>query len=343
MLIPPDVLGGQPTDSVTTPPPVEEGFGEPEEPAPLSVQQDEKANKAWQKLKQERRELRDKVKAQEAMLAKMSEQQADGAVEEVARLRAAVRDYETKLAKYDLAETQAFKDRFDKPMTSVAQRGVAAAVRFGKSPEEAQELMKKLLTGSKTPEDLSDMLASEPYSLQGALVNLAAEFDELSQARSAALKDWEQTQAALKSETKRESAVKLMEDVERDTEAALQQVQKAGNWMYTRSEQSPEWNAQVDQRIKAVKGILRSGKPQDIITLIMEGATAMDTRALAASLNDQVKDLQARVQGLVKRSPSFGEGGNPPAQGGEMPSKPRAPAEFLEEVFGDSPGLSLHR
>lgn len=333
-IIPDDVLGVRPAAK-----PEEARAEEVDEPVPVSVQHDDKANKAWQKIKQERKELRDKVRAQEAELKRLSETAAPAVeAEEVAKLQNAVKDYEAKLAKYDLAETAAFKERFDKPMGATLQRGVSVLVRFGKTADEAKTLMRQLVESGKTPEQLSEMIAGEPYQLQGALVNLVAEFDELAKARADALGDWKSTQAALKVQARRDSEIQLMEDVERDASAALQQVVKAGNWMYARSDQNPEWNEQVDQRIQAVKGILRSGKPQDIITLVMEGATAMDTRKLAMALNDQVRDLQGRLQKLVQASPRLGGGAPPPpsAEAGD-PARPRSPAEIIDGVFGRSP------
>jgi hypothetical protein len=310
-----------------------------DEPAPMSVQQDEKANKAWQKLKHERRELRDQLRQKEADLAKAKAETPAVDVEEVARLRKAVDDYEMKLSKYDLAETKAFKERFDQPMGATLQKGVAVLVRFGKAPDEAKALMRKLVESGKTPEDLNEILSSEPYQLQGALINLIAEFDELSKERSLALDNWRETQAALKAQTRRDTEVKLLEDVERDIGQALSDVVKAGNWMYALSAQSPEWNKQVEQRVAAVKGVLRSGAPKDIVALIMEGATALDTRKLALQLDSQVKELQGRLQKLVQVSPRLGPGGTPPAAP-EAPTKPREPGEVIGALFGDSPGGS---
>ena len=170
------------------------------------MRHDDKANKAWQKIKQERKELRDKVRAQEAEIKRLSETAASAVeAEEVARLQNAVKDYEAKLAKYDLAETAAFKERFDKPMSATLQRGVSVLVRFGKTPDEAKTLMRQLVESGKTAEQLSEMIAGEPYQLQGALVNLVAEFDELAKARADALEDWKSTQAALKVQARRDS------------------------------------------------------------------------------------------------------------------------------------------
>lgn len=310
------------------------------EPTPAAIEKDERANHAWQKVKQERKALRtevDELKAQlearNTEIARLSKAQTPD-LDEVMALKNLVSEYEAKLGQYDLAATQEFQQRFDVPMQQVLQRGVSVLVRAGKDAAGAKELMTKLASSDMSFEQVQEAIADQPYAIQGALITAVTELGELSKARSDALTAWKDTRAAQQVQSKMQEEIRLMQNVEQETMAALADVVQAGNWMYARSAQDPAWNEQVDARVAAVKGIMRSATPKELAAWVMEGVTAKASREMFLAAHTKAQELQAELQKLVQVTPSLGGGGDPSGRSGAPQGKPRDPREFVNSLLG---------
>ena len=299
-------------------------------PVPESISKDTKANHAFAALKAELKRYKQQVADKESEIKRLTENQTPD-LEEVMRLRGKIQEYESKLGQYDLAATAEFKQRYDARMDAAVQRGVSLLVRSGQNPEEARALMQKLISMDSMSK-LQDELADQPYALQGALMTVVTEYADVQAERQQALAKWQETRAAMDFESKRSAEIKLMENVERDVGAAIENVRKAGNFMFAMSDTDEAWNKQVEERINTVRGIMRSAKPDVVASLVMEGVTAKATRELFLAAHQRVQELQAQLKDMVAVSPSVhGSGAASPT----LPSsaKPRDPAEVLDQLF----------
>jgi hypothetical protein len=326
--VPPQALGKKedpkPEDST-----VDDDYEPPE------VKGDTKAAHAWKSVKQERKQLRDKVKELESALAAKPKTEETRTPEEVETLRKQVTELEQKLGEYDLSSTSSFKQQFEMPIKQVVKRGANILVRSGKSPEEANSLMVQITDPSKTMEQIQDLIADEPIAVQGALMTAVSEFSELAERRQEALQHWRDTKAALKDSETRETEVKLVQDVEQNTQVALQKVLEEGNWMYAPGD-NPEWNAQVQERVAAAKGILRSASREDLVKYVLEGITARPLRQMFEETYQLAEQRKAELDRLVGRQPGYrGPSEDPqPVTGKKLEKgKPLDIADAVSAVF----------
>ena len=299
-------------------------------PVPDSISKDTKANHAFAALKAELKRYKQQAADKEVEVKRLTEHQTPD-LEEVTQLRGKIQEYEAKLGQYDLSATAEFQQRYDSRMNAAVQRGVSLLVRSGQNPEEAKALMQKLVsTDSMTK--LQDELADQPYALQGALMTAVTEFADVQAERQQALAKWQETRAAMDFETKRSAEIKLMENVERDVGAAIENVRQAGNFMFATSDTDEAWNKQVEERINTVRGVMRSAKPDVVASLVMEGVTAKATRDLFMAAHQRVQELQAQLKDMVAVSPSVhGSGASSPTL--TRSEKPRDPVDIIDQIF----------
>ena len=163
---------------------------------PDTIAGDQKANKAWAKVKTERREMRDKAKSLEAEIERLRTNQTPD-LEEVVGLRKQIESYETKIGQLDITRTRDFKAKFDAPRDSVFNRGVSLLIKAGREADHAKSIMGKLVDPSLSFDQVQELVSEEPFALQGSMVTLAAEYQELEQGRTSAIENWQETRAAL--------------------------------------------------------------------------------------------------------------------------------------------------
>ncbi len=271
---------------------------------PPEVKSDTKAAHAWKSVKQERKQLRDKVKELEAALEAKPKPEEQRSPEEAETLRKQVETLEQKLGEYDLASTSTFKQQYEQPLTQVVKRGANILVRSGKSAEEASSVMAKITDPTLTLDQIQDVIADEPIAVQGALMTAVSEFGELAERRAEALKHWNETKAALKDQETRETEVKLAQDVDQATQTALQKVLEEGNWMYA-SGDNPEWNSQVQERVTAAKGILRTGSREELVKYVLEGIAAHPLRQMFEETYQLAESRKAELDKVVGRQPGY--------------------------------------
>jgi hypothetical protein len=319
-----------PSDVLTAPAtPAGQDAGEPADiEPPASVTKDPKANHAWQQVKAERRQLRDEVKALKAEIERVKTSPTED-VQEVLTLKKQVEDYEAKLGQYDLASTKAFQQRYELPAQQLFNRGVSMLVKSGRDPEAAKALMAKIANPSAKMQDIQETVADEPFALQGALMNVASEIQDIETQKGEALNHWKETRAALGAQEARANEVRLAENIEKTTALAVEAAVKEGNWMFAQSGKNQEWNAQVQQRIDIVKGILRVGKPEEIIKFVVEGVTAPVLRKMAMDFKQQADSRKAELDKLIQVTPRLGGEGSSTREAPKAPDKPRSATEFL--------------
>ena len=294
--IPPQALGKKEEQTTTT--------EEDDDYEPPEVKGDTKAAHAWKSVKQERKQLRDKVKELEAALEAKPKPEEQRSPEEAETLRKQVETLEQKLGEYDLASTSSFKQQYEQPLMQVVKRGANILVRSGKSAEEASSVMTKITDPTLTLDQIQDIIADEPIAVQGALMTAVSEFGELAERRAEALQHWNETKAALKDQETRETEVKLAQDVDQATQTALQKVLEEGNWMYAAGD-NPEWNAQVQERVTAAKGILRTGSREELVKYVLEGIAARPLRQMFEETYQLAESRKAELDKVVGRQPGY--------------------------------------
>jgi len=338
---PADADVGPPADVLLppdTPKPADPHPADADEP-PEGSPDDAKVRHAWAEKTRRISELRDQLAAREADIERMRTSQTPE-LEEVNRLRAQLEDNEKRIGQYDLASTREFQSRFTAPMVALQQRAVSLLVRSGKDAEKARmlvsDLMKQAASGDVNLEQVQAQLADETFAVQGALVNAVNEYAELAAVRNGALDKWKESRAALKVQSERDQGAMLAQNIERDTAVALAAVVKEGNWMFVPSNTDPKWTATVDERVKAVKGILRTAKGEELVKWVAEGVTARDARQLFLAERARSQALKAQLDELVAATPRLGAGGAP---GGArpVPAQPRDVNTVLNEEFRDMP------
>jgi len=314
--IPDDILkGAQPA----APEPVDP-------PDPPEVTANPKAAHAWQELKSERKQLRDRIKELEAKTAAPVV-----APEEVVALNNKIAEYEERIGKFDLTSTSEFRNKYDAPINQNLKRGETILTKAGKSAEEARALMQKVSDPRLSLDQLQDLVADEPIAVQGALINIATDNSEIMTQREAALQDWKSTRAALQVQEQRNAQIQLAQDIELGTRTALDQVIKEGNFMMAPSS-DPAWNAQVAQRLDAVKGIVKSAKPDELIKWVMEGITAQPLRQMLMAAHQTAEQRKAELDRLVTKGPRLNSSDGaprPPAKTGEL----KSPMQVIEEML----------
>ncbi len=336
-------MPGVPADVVKPPAPPAPPESPPNSPEdddiPETVPVGAKADQAWQRVRKERREFRKEAARLQAEVERLSQQERPE-VEEVSTLRQKIQEYESRLGQYDLAATQDFQQRFDAPMGAALQRAKSLLVRAGRTGDDASALVQKL-AAAPDYEAVQALVEGEPFALQGALVQAHSEYADLADKRQEALQHWEETRAAVTTESARAKEVQLMDNIERDTEVAVKQAVKEGNWMFSESQEDPEWNAGVADRVRAVKGLMRSGSPAEVVKYVVEGLTAQPLRQLYAKATEELQALRAENARLVGATPSLGGGG----AGRRAPSGKVEPLDIrtaIDQVIPSRPQLADH-
>lgn len=297
-----------------------------------------KGKHAWTTIKAEKKELAAKLKLAEQKLkdaeARMStaDQTKPPEAQVLIDLQKQVQEYEDKVGKMDITQSRAFRTRFDLPIERTFKRGEAILQRAGLQQAEASSLMKKLVEADA--HQASELIADQPLPVQGALFTLTTEFSEMVTEREDAIKNWRQTNPALKETEARNQEITLAQNIEQDTSEAIQQALKEGNFMYTQNTTMPaEWNAGVDQRVNLVKGILRTAKPAELVKWVAEGVTAKDLRDMLAKEHDRANQLSAELNARANLRPRInGRGDGPPPP----PSKeiqPLSPESVVAGLF----------
>jgi DNA repair exonuclease SbcCD ATPase subunit len=331
--VPLDVLGKKKPADEPKPDPDDDGDDEP----PAQVKSDPKANKAWQKHKADKKALKLRVQELEAAVEQSKNVKAPD-VEEIAALQTKIEEYEAKLGQYDLAATQAFQQRFDAPIQAALRKGASLLTRGGMEPDAAKQLMQKLSDPSLSMDAIQEAVTDLPYAVQGAVVTAITEYGELANARNEALAHWKETRAAVGEQANRQAEISLLQNLEKDTAAAVEKLRASGNWMYQTSEDNPDWNKTIEERITLAKGILRSATPETLVEFVLEGATARDLRGLYMQAQQLADKRKAELDKLVKGGPKIGGGGGTEPAPTKKKSGPQDVETILDDIFSKIPG-----
>jgi hypothetical protein len=246
--------------------------------------------------------LRSQAKAAEALAASASADAAAKALEAqknaelVAKLQAERDEANARLEKTDLLNSPAFHERYEGKINASKQELIAHLSQILETPEQAAILSDKLLGSSQ--KEFLDVLNKLPQVFQPMAFSARTTVAKTLQERDAAVADWRSTKAALAEQTAKDQRIKLVTDLERGAAAAMDNGAKNGNFLLQKTG-DPAWDGQVDAIVANAKMTLSQPRSQqDIIDLVMEGASAARTRDLLVAERQRVKQLEAQLKGL---------------------------------------------
>lgn len=243
---------------------------------------DPKQAHAFATLRHENTELRkelDALKAKPAVAPEEVEQRVSAKVAEIeSAYKEQIEELEDRIGKVDLAESPAFKAKHDSVIAGTANRIVGMLMKGGVSKEDAEGLFKDLL--KKGTVERSAQLQELVPALAGPVVNLMDDLDTMRQKRTAELQNWRESRAASKEEESRIGKTKAFEVAETLVAQTVKQLEAEGNPFFRKSQSNQAWNAGVDERVSAFRGLLRSGDQSVLSTMIAEGMVAKEFRKL---------------------------------------------------------------
>jgi hypothetical protein len=141
----------------------------------------------------------------------------------------------------------------------------------------------------------------------------------------------------LAEQSAKDQRIKLATDLERGTATAADNVAKNGNFLLQKNG-DPNWDAQVDAIVANAKMTLAQPRSmQDIVDLVMEGASAAKTRDLLVAERQRVKQLEAQLKSVgappvssVRPAPAPAPQAPPPSR---TPPNARRPS-LIQDTIG---------
>jgi len=285
--------------------------------------------------------LRSQAKAAEAAAAQASAEAASKGIEAqknaelVARLQVERDEAHAKLEKTDLLNSPAFHERYEGKINASKQELIAHLSQILETPEQATILTDKLLGSSQ--KEFIEVLNKLPPVFQPMAFSARTTVVKTLQERDAAVADWRSTKAALAEQTAKDQRIKLVTDLERGATTAVDNVSKNGNFLLQKTG-DPAWDSQVDAIVANAKMTLSQPRSQqDIIDLVMEGASAAKTRDMLVAERQRVKQLEAQLKGLgappastVRPAPAPAPQAPPPSR---TPPNARRP-NLIQDTIG---------
>ena len=311
------------------------GAEDVDEGEPPEIKDSPKAKNSWQKIKQEKKELQAKLEAAQRDL-----EAAKGAkppeMEQFIAMQRKLQEAEDRIGKLDITQSAAFKQKYDAPLDLCKRKAMGVLLRFGVEKEAAETLAKQVLDPKLDARALEQLVADQPIAVQGALFTVATEYQQAVEARDAAITDWKNEKAALQANETIEKDVKLAQNVEAETQSATQKALEAGNWLYAEVPGNKAWNDAVNERVKAVKAIMRGSSREDIARWVVEGVTAKQTRDLFLRARSEFNELKKQFEAVVGRAPRLGGGAAPDKPGSRPAARPSVPQGRSPEEVWDS-------
>lgn len=301
------------------------------EGAPTPVLRDKKQLTTWTGLKREIKSLEQQLVERDRQIQELSSRaNATPTVssDELAALQAKVSEYETRIGQLDVSQSKEFREKYDRNLDGMFARGVALMERAGVERELAIERMKGVLA-APSMDGVQDLLGDLPLPVQGAVLNLHTDMQSLQEARTAAINSWRETQAALKEDAVRTQTAELTRRMDEGLATAVNEVREEGSWLFKASGTNPDWDAKVNDRIAAVRGILRASDPKTVAKYVAEGVAARTYRELYETAMTELVKVRSELGAVTQATPSVGVRGPAPV-GMVKPAVARSVDEFFD-------------
>lgn len=308
-----------------------------EEDTDKVFKKDIKAKDAFLKERAYNKSLREQLKQAQSELMAAKSDSVDPA--EVSKFKEEIESYKEKVEKLeadigqlDLTKSPAFREQYDDKINQIGTKMAKLLTQEGLDQAEAVQFVRQVIAEQR-PSAREQLINDMAPGLSGTLAALGLQADEVVQARAAALENWKETSAALEETNIRKQTAQLSEKVEEYTQSALEEAKKLGNPYYMDGK-TEEWNAQVQKRKEALKGILLSGDMGKVASLVAEGLTAADLRGRYAKLLKDKREVDAELASVLKGSPNLsgrpstkGVDSNPPPTGNREKESHAVPLE----------------
>jgi len=312
---------------------------------PPETRNDPKAANAWAKARQNEKRLAAELKAATARLAQMQtsaqalETELSAAKEVnpeiVAELQRKLEDAEDRIGQLDLAQSRSFRSSYDDKLNDLYMRGVAMLQRVGgKTAEDAQALMTKLVQSEGNGEKIQDLLMEESPALQGTLLQSTMDIMDLATRRAQRIKEWRDTKAQLATEEIKTRTAETIQDTIKRTDKAVQDLVTENSWLFVTSPSDEDWNAQREDLVRAGRAVLREGNGDKIAKLVLEGLAASQYRTWGEAEHARAEQLQGEMDARLKARPGLGGATPSDAPASAVVKKAINPDEWLSKELG---------
>jgi chromosome segregation ATPase len=259
-----------------------------------------KAKSAWTQKNHVIKELNQKLADAEAKRKALADEldqvrTKPMELEEIAALKTKLQDAEERVGRLDIAQTQAFRERYDMPIQTEHQQLVAFLQRAGKTPEDATKMATEALKAGANMTELQNVLADEPTIVQSSVAQSVNRILTAAEQRQAALQDWQSTRSALNESVTRESTATLLHSVVESTDKAVADLVSEGSWLLTESPTDQDWNRQRDEIIRAGRVVLKEARPTEIAKYVLEGIAAAKYRLWGESEAAKAEKMAAEM------------------------------------------------
>ena len=316
MDLPDSVVLGTSAEPTVVTPAADEG---PDAPIPAEIASNPKANHTFVELRAENKRLKAEAKALADQVLAAKTQATTTPSDEVAQIKAKNEALEARIGQLDLSQSEPFKKTYDTPIAQAMQEGIQMLVRVGQDPTAARDLIIK--AARLKGDELNNLMEDLPRAVQPAVLATSTKVSTLASAREQALSKWKESRAAIDVTESRNKAAQLSQNIERDTATAIDRVVKDGNALFDKNAKGiPEeargtWQGKVQERIDAVKGILRQaaspqGNDTDLVRYIADGVTAPELRTNLAKAVAHIRKLEGELRERNNLTPRFNGGGS---------------------------------
>lgn len=249
-----------------------------------------------------------------------------------------VDQYEERLGKLDLQQTVGFQNKYVKPLEALDERFVRVVAQYGDLPaDEVPQFVDALRRAS--PDERKRMVADLPVSLAPVAIDYLDRRQEIAAQRDTAVQNWKAERAAMTESERRAFQLSFSKEVEGSVQTAVARLAEGGNIYFRKAPgASPEetaWNTAVDERMRAVEGVLRSGDTAQIAQFVAEGVAFPQLMRAVAAQQQQILALKRQLEVVAGAHPRLVPPGAPPPvppPPGEQ--KPRSVDEVLDQTFG---------
>lgn len=279
----------------------------PAEPEPPEVKSDKKAANAWTNIKRENKALKDELavaKAEQDTLKQRLESVVS--VEEVAKLKTQLEDYENRLGQLDVTQSKAFQERYDIPLQTLFLKGVAMLQRGGRDQAAAQKIMTEILQAGGAADKVAELLSDDPGPVQAAVFQQVVDIGDLVKKRTEAVADWKGTKSMLKDSDGRRMTADLAKQVVQDTDDAAHQLVAERSWIFNESATNADWNVARDGYVRAARRILTEGNSKELAKYVLEGVAASYYRKWGEVEHQRANQLEAELKARVRTRPGLG-------------------------------------
>jgi hypothetical protein len=296
-----------------------------------------KAQEAFKKERAHNKRLREQVAELSSQAQKVAAAEQD--LEQFSELKSKTEQYETQIkelenqiGQLDLSRSPTFQAQYDSKIQAAAGKMVQLLVAEQLSPEEASSAVHEIL-GATGVHAREEIITDTAPAIAATLAAHANTIEELSQTRATALSEWKASAAALEESVAKERLAEMSGRIGDVVSSTVDKVVELGN-PYYKTTDNDEWNAQVNHRVNALKGLLLEGDYSKLALYVAEGLVADDLRSRHLSLMQKSKGLEDELKKVIKSGPSFA-GSSPQVSAGAPASSVKLGNGPLEDEIAN--------